>query len=66
MSLVVLLVDQDRSPPRAILDSFGAASVWWDRDGTWRQVWGHRVYGERIRFDAAGRYRGTSPPLTGL
>ena len=28
--------------------------VFWDREGVWRARWGHRMYGEILRFDAAG------------
>lgn len=61
--LVVLLVDQQRRPAGSDLEPLGAERIWWDRLGTWRREWGHRIYGERILFDAAGRYRETLPPL---
>jgi hypothetical protein len=59
---VALLVDVPRPPDLAALERLAAPRLWWDRNGVWRKRWGHRIYGERIRFDAAGRYRGTSPP----
>lgn len=59
---VALLVDLRRPPDAALLATVAAPRLWWDRNGVWRRRWGHRIYGERIRFDAAGRYRGTSPP----
>ncbi len=60
--LVVLLVDLGMRPPVALVDSLRVARVWWDRRGVWRHRWGHRIYGEVVRFDASGRYLGTSPP----
>ena len=61
--LVVLLVDLRARPAAALVESLGVARVWWDRRGIWRHRWGHRIYGEVVRFDAAGRYLGTSPPI---
>jgi len=61
---VALLVDVDQRPSARALGSLEASAVWWDRRGVWRERWGHRVYGERMRFDASGIYLGTSPPLS--
>lgn len=60
---VALLVDVDRRPLPSQLEGLGARAVWWDRRGLWRGRWGHRIYGERMRFDGSGSYLGTSPPL---
>lgn len=60
---VALLVDLDRRPSDRALQSLTASAVWWDRRSIWRGRWGHRVYGERMRFDGSGIYLGTSPPL---
>jgi hypothetical protein len=63
--LAVLLVD---TPARPGLDSGwvnGVDQVWWDSTGVWRRRWGHRTYGEVMRFDAADHYRWTVPPLIG-
>ncbi len=38
------------------------AAVWWDARGDWRRRWGHRVYGEVMSCDRAGRFLGTRPP----
>jgi hypothetical protein len=59
--LVVLLVDHDRRPPPAALEALGERRVWWDHRGVWRHRWGHRIYGEVLRFDRNGRYLGTTP-----
>jgi hypothetical protein len=61
---VALLVDVKQRPPAALLARLRGRAVWWDRRGVWRARWGHRVYGERMRFDGSGSYLGTSPPLT--
>ena len=60
---VALLVDVAKPPAAAALARLGARAVWWDRGGVWRRRWGHRVYGERMRFDGSGIYLGTQPPL---
>ena len=59
---VALLVDLPGRPSRAALARLNAQTVWWDRRGVWRARWGHRVYGERMRFDGSGSYLGTSAP----
>ena len=60
--LAILMVDtrrpQDGHPAPA-----GVDEIWWDRDMIWRNRWGHRVYGEMLRFDAQGRYRGSEALL---
>lgn len=60
---VALLVDVDRRPRPSELAGLHARAIWWDRRGVWRRRWGHRIYGERMRFDGSGSYLGTSPPL---
>jgi hypothetical protein len=60
---VALVVDVEQRPSARALRSFETSAVWWDRRGVWRERWGHRVYGERMRFDGSGSYLGTSPPL---
>jgi hypothetical protein len=62
-ALVVLVVDSDRRPVAAAVTRLGAERVWWDRRRVWRDRWGHRLYGEVMRFDARGRYVDTRPPL---
>lgn len=63
---VLLVVDQRRPPALAALAELKADAVWWDRGGVWRHRWGHRLYGEVLRFDPHGSYRGTSPPSRSL
>ena len=60
--LVLLVVDRRRFPSLAPLAELDADAVWWDTRGVWRGECGHRLYGEILRFDARGAYRGTSPP----
>jgi hypothetical protein len=55
--LVALIVDSVARP--AWSGAMPLEAVWWDRRGVWRSRWGHRLYGELIRFDAGGRYVGT-------
>jgi hypothetical protein len=62
--LVVLIVDQDREPSSKSVAALRAEAVWWDRSGVWRKRWGHRLYGERLCFDAQGRYLETLPPAS--
>jgi hypothetical protein len=60
--LVFLIVDRPSPPPPLALSELEADAIWWDARGIWRHRWGHRVYGEILRFDPRGRYRGTTPP----
>ncbi len=59
---VLLVVDQRRPPQPVAWSELRADAVWWDAAGTWRRRWGHRIYGEVLRFDRHGRYLGTTPP----
>ncbi|HKQ58690.1 MAG TPA: hypothetical protein VJY35_12545 [Candidatus Eisenbacteria bacterium] len=52
---VALIVDTPRRPGVEMLRAIPAVAVVWDRGGVWRARWGHRVYGEILDFDAAGR-----------
>lgn len=54
--LVALIVDTPARPRAAALRPIPPIAVWWDHDGIWRRRWGHRLYGELIEFDAAGRF----------
>jgi len=57
--LVVLIVDAPRRPEASAVERLGSGvEVWWDARSIWRDRWGYRVYGEPIRFDASGAYRG--------
>jgi hypothetical protein len=60
--LHALIVDQPGRPARDVFRGHDVDVVWWDEHGVWRRRWGHRVYGEVLRFDASGRYLGTWPP----
>lgn len=60
--LIFLVVDQRRKPSPSALAGLSAGGAWWDGRGVWRHRWGHRLYGEILRFDSRGRYRGTTPP----
>jgi len=61
----VLIVDQEREPSPRSVAMLRAETVWWDRAGVWRGRWGHRLYGELLRFDASGKYVETLPPAFG-
>ena len=61
--LAVLVVDTRRRPPPVTLASLPADQMRWDSTGAWRRRWGHRVYGELLCFDRAGRFVRTLPPL---
>jgi len=60
--VVFLVVDRSQPPPLLALSELEAATIWWDSRGVWRHQWGHRVYGEILRFDSRGRYEETKPP----
>lgn len=62
--LEALIVDAPRRPPARLAQDLGVDQVWWDSTGVWRRRWGHRIYGEVLRFDVAGRYWRTDPPLS--
>ena len=57
-SLVALIVDTPTRPGAAVLRRLPPVPVWWDRQDVWRRRWGHRLYGEVIEFNAAGRLAG--------
>jgi hypothetical protein len=56
--LFALIVDTASRPPEMSmtrsLSHPRLDGVYWDREGVWRARWGHRMYGEILRFDAAG------------
>jgi hypothetical protein len=58
-----LVVDTVQRPDAATVLSLGADELRWDSTGVWRHRWGHRVYGEILCFDRAGRFVRTLPPL---
>ncbi len=51
-----LIVDTPRRPAPATVAALPGSPIWWDARNDWRRRWGHRVYGEVMRFDARGRY----------
>jgi hypothetical protein len=57
--LIALVVDTPLRPSPALAETLGVADLRWDRAGVWRHRWGHRVYGEVMRFDPSGAYRGS-------
>ncbi len=59
--LEALIVDAETRPGPAALAPFRADAVWWDSSGVWRHAWGHRVYGEILRFAPDGTLRGVEP-----
>ena len=58
----ILLVDTPKPPAAEAFANVAVDGLWWDERETWRRRWGHRVYGETIVFDKAGRYLRTLPP----
>ena len=57
--VAALIVDTPARPAPEAVRRLPPVPVWWDRDGVWRRRWGHRLYGELIQFDAAGRFHRT-------
>lgn len=57
--LGALVVDTSSPPRPEELRALPPVPIWWDREGIWRRRWGHRLYGEVMQFDPAGRYAGT-------
>jgi len=60
--IAVLIVDTAERPRWGVRPDRGEDEVWWDAAGVWRRRWGHRVYGEVLVFDAAGKWLRTLPP----
>ena len=60
--LGILLVDTPKPPAATAFANVAVDGMWWDARDTWRRRWGHRVYGEVLVFDGAGRYLRTLPP----
>ena len=54
--LAALIVDTPLRPGADAMRAIPLLPLWWDRNGVWRRRWGHRIYGELIQFDAAGRH----------
>jgi hypothetical protein len=54
--LVALIVDTPVRPDPRALRRLPPIPLWWDRENRWRRRWGHRLYGELIQFDVAGRH----------
>ncbi len=54
--LITLIVDTPERPGPAALRPIPTTQIWWDAQGIWRRRWGHRLYGEVIQFDGAGRF----------
>ncbi len=52
-TLALLVVDEPRRPDPAAFPP-GADQIWWDAHAVWRGEWGHRLYGEMLRFDRRG------------
>jgi len=52
--VAALLVDCRRAPDAARLAPLHVDELWWDAHAVWRRRWGHRVYGELMRFEPDG------------
>ena len=61
--VTALLVDLESAPPADVVAALPADETWWDVDGRWRWRWAHRVYGEVLCFDPAGRLLRLMPAL---
>ena len=55
-SATVPIVDAPRRPREGALARIPTDQIWWDVHDLWRGRWGHRLYGELIQFDGAGRF----------
>ncbi|MFI5372872.1 MAG: hypothetical protein ACHQ52_15060 [Candidatus Eisenbacteria bacterium] len=64
--VAALVVDSGRAPDLARLGALRVDELWWDAGDVWRRRWGHRLYGELMRFDSIGRLvdDGAPPPRT--
>lgn len=56
--VALLVIDASRPLADQAIDVAPDLPVWWDEHQTWRERWGHRLYGEILRFGPDGRYRG--------
>lgn len=54
--LFALIVDATSRPDDRAVTHPRLDGVYWDRRQVWRSRWGHRMYGELMRFDAAGEW----------
>jgi hypothetical protein len=59
--LGILVVDTPKPPAASAFANVAVDGMWWDARDAWRRRWGHRVYGEVLVFDGAGRYLRTLP-----
>lgn len=57
--IVALLIDVPRATAKRAAPRVAADAVLWDARSVWRSAWGHRIYGEVLRFAAGGRLLGT-------
>jgi len=62
--VALLVIDAPRTLAERAAQTAPGLPVWWDEHQTWRQRWGHRSYGEVLRFAPDGRYRGRLPDLS--
>jgi hypothetical protein len=56
--VALLVIDSPRLLAERAVGIAPGVTVWWDEHETWRRRWGHRLYGEVLRFAPDGRYRG--------
>jgi len=54
--LIALIVDAGSRPAERDVAHPRLDGVFWDRDQVWRSHWGHRLYGELMRFGRDGRW----------
>ncbi len=60
--VVLLVIDAGRVLAESAASRHATLPVWWDARQVWRRRWGHRVYGEVLRFGPDGAYRGLLRP----
>lgn len=56
--VVLLVIDSARPLAETAARRHPTLQVCWDARQVWRRHWGHRVYGEVLRFGPDGSYRG--------
>ena len=56
--VALLLVDAPAALAQRTARGLDVAQIFWDERDVWRRRWGHRLYGEVLRFGRDGRYQG--------
>jgi hypothetical protein len=56
--IIVLAIDCSRALAADLARRHPGHALFWDARQVWRERWGHRLYGEVLRFGGDGSYRG--------